>query len=89
MNVAIWLMAGAVAAWCGYSLLKVNVRLGFTLSIIIGAGGGLLGGALLAPLLSSGTVPPDDLNPLALFAAVATGLACVIVSDMIQRRFGT
>ena len=89
MNVTIWLTAGAVAGWFSYSLLRISVGPGFALSVIIGAGGGLLGGALLAPLLGSGNVQPGDFNPLAIFSAAATGLACVIVSGMIQRRFGT
>ena len=89
MNVTTWLVAGAVAGWFSYSLLRISVGLGFALSVIIGAGGGVPGGALLAPLLGSGTVQPGDFNPLAIFAAAATALACVIVSGMIQRRFGT
>jgi uncharacterized membrane protein YeaQ/YmgE (transglycosylase-associated protein family) len=89
VNVIIWLMGGAVAAWFGCSLLRFNLKVGLALSVLIGAAGGVLGGALLAPLLGPGTVHPDDFNPLAFVAAIATGLACVIVSDMIRKRFGT
>lgn len=89
MNVAIWLMAGAAAAWFGYSRLKFNAKLGFSMSIVIGAAGGVLGGAWLAPVLRSVTIQPDHFDPLAFVAAAATGMACAIVSDMLRKRFGT
>jgi uncharacterized membrane protein YeaQ/YmgE (transglycosylase-associated protein family) len=89
VNIAAWLLAGAVAAWFACSLLKFNVRLGLRLSLVIGASGGVLGGAFLGPLLGAAAVNPGDFNPPAFFAAIATGMASVIVSDMIENRFGT
>lgn len=89
LNVAAWLMAGAFAAWCGHSFLKFNLKLGVTPSVVIGACGGVLGGALLAPLLGQAPVHSGDFDPLAFVTAVATGLACAIVSDMLWKRFCT
>ena len=88
MNITTWLLAGAVVGWIGFSFLKFNAKWGLVVSITIGTFGGLLGGALVAPLLGTVAVNPGEFNPLSLFTAFASALGCLTVTDMIHKRFG-
>ena len=81
-------MAGGVTGWIGYAYLRFNAKRGLAISIIIGVAGGLLGGTWLAPLLGTVPIYSGDFNPLSLFAAFATALGCLTVTDMIYKRFG-
>jgi len=77
-----------VIGWLAFSYLRFNPRRGLPLSIIIGTAGGVMGGALVAPLLGAVPVDPGDLNPLSIFVALVSALGCLTVTDMIYRRFG-
>lgn len=88
MNVATWVLLGGIIGWIGFSYLKFNARRGVIVSVVIGVGGAFLGGHVLAPMLSAAMASPGDFNPLSLFTAFAGAAACLIVGDMIYRRFG-
>jgi len=88
MNVALWLAAGAFIGWAGFAFLKLNARRGATTSVLIGTAAGFLGGSLLAPMLSAATVFSGDFNPLSLFTACACAAACLVIGDMVYKRFG-
>jgi uncharacterized membrane protein YeaQ/YmgE (transglycosylase-associated protein family) len=88
MNIAMWILAGGVIGWAGFSHLKFNLKRGMIVSIFIGMAGGFLGGSLLAPMLSAAMATHGDFNPLSLFTAFASATGFVIVSDMIYKRFG-
>jgi uncharacterized membrane protein YeaQ/YmgE (transglycosylase-associated protein family) len=88
MNVALWLVGGGVVGWIAFSFLKFNSARGKMFSVLIGMGAGYLGGGALAPLLGAALSDPGSFNPLSLFMALAGSAACLIVCDMIYRRFG-
>ena len=88
-NIMLWVLAGGVAGWTGYALLKFNRDWGLVSSILIGMVGGFLGGSLLAPVLGAAVaVNPGDFNPFPVFVAFASALACTIVSNMLRKRPG-
>ena len=58
------------------------------ISIIIGMVGGLLGGQMVAPLISSSPIVSGDFNIHALFIAAVTAAACLAIANMIENRFG-
>ena len=85
----LWLLAGALAGWVGYTYMKLNKERSLIASILTGMIGGLLGGGLLAPLLyARNAVNPTDFNPFPLLIALASAAAILIISSMIHRRFG-
>ena len=89
-NIVLWILAGGVAGWVGYALLKFNRNWNVVISVLIGMAGGFLGGGLIAPML--GLAPaanPGDFNPFPLFVAFASALVCVIVSNMLHSRPGS
>jgi uncharacterized membrane protein YeaQ/YmgE (transglycosylase-associated protein family) len=88
MNVAMWALVGGAAGWIGFSLLNFNVKRGMPASIVIGMVAALVGGELVAPMVSAALTHPGDFNPLSLFTAFASAAGCLVVGDMIYNRFG-
>ena len=88
MEFAMWILVGGVVGWIGFSFLKFNVTRGMVVSIVIGMVAGFLGGARLAPLLSAATAHAGDFNPFSLFMAFASAAGCLIICNMVHKRFG-
>jgi uncharacterized membrane protein YeaQ/YmgE (transglycosylase-associated protein family) len=88
MSIAMWMLAGGTAGWIGFVLFGFNAKRGLPASIVTGALAGWLGGGLLAPMVAAGTVVPGEFNPFSMFAALAAAAGCLIVGEMIYRRFG-
>ena len=50
--------------------------------------GGVIGGQMLAPLMSSSPIVSGDFNFQALFIAAISASACLAIGNMIEQRFG-
>ena len=88
-NTMLWVLAGGTAGWIAYAILKVNKERGMVISVIIGILGGFLGGSVVASMFGAGaSINPGDFNPFRLFVACASAAAFLIISSMIQKRFG-
>ena len=88
MNTFMWILMGGVLGWIGFNYLDANVDRGMVASVIIGMVGGLIGGNLLAPLFANAVSEPGVFSPLALLVAAACAGACLIISNMVHKRFG-
>lgn len=84
----LWLLAGAVIGWACVRLIGINAQHGTLISIIIGMVGALLGGQMVAPMISSSPIVSGDFNIHALFIAAVTAAACLAIANMIENRFG-
>lgn len=87
MNGTIWMLAGAAIGWAAHARLQANLRLGPVISILIGIGGALLGGDVLAPMLGAAVESAPDFNPFALVVAVACAAGCLVISNLLSVRF--
>ena len=88
-NIILWIIAGGVAGWIGFSFVKLNEQRGLMISIVIGMFGGFIGGKHLAPMLGAApAVNPGDFSPFPLFVALASAAAVLVISSMIHKRFG-
>lgn len=87
MNTALWVLAGGAIGWSAYAWLHANLGWGATISILIGTAGGLLGGSLLAPQLGSGVAAEHAFDPFALVVAAATAAGCLVISNLLSKRF--
>ena len=88
MNMAVWLVAGALLGWFACTQLRYNEERGALLSMIIGAIGGFLGGYIVAPLFVEPSAFAADFSAItAVFASVAAA-ACLFVGDQLHRRLG-
>lgn len=87
MNVAMWVLAGGLLGWIGFSILRANAERGMVISIIIGAVGGLFGGNVLAPMLGALTDAPNDFNLFSLVIALASAAGCLVIGNLVSDRF--
>ena len=88
MNIVMWMLVGGALGWAAFALLGINEKRGIIVSIIIGAMGGLIGGQMLAPFMSSSPIVSGDFNVQALFIAAISASACLAIGNMIEQRFG-
>ena len=88
MNIVMWMLVGGALGWAAFAWLGINEKRGTMVSIIIGAMGGLIGGQMLAPFMSSSPIVSGDFNVQALFIAAISASACLAIGNMIEQRFG-
>ena len=88
MDITLWMLAGGALGWAAFALLGINEARGTIASIVIGAVGGVIGGQMLAPLMSSSPIVSGDFNFQALFIAAVSASACLAIANMIEQRFG-
>ena len=88
MNIAMWVLAGGVAGWMGYTILKLNEDRGLIISIIIGAVGGFFGGNVLAPMLGAVTDTPNTFSMFSMVVAMASAAGCLAIGNLVSTRYG-
>jgi uncharacterized membrane protein YeaQ/YmgE (transglycosylase-associated protein family) len=87
MNIAMWMLAGAILGWVGFSYLRFNEARGMMISMVIGGVGGLVGGNMIAPLFTATTVPGAFSSSAMVFAAIAAA-AFLAVGNLVYNRWG-
>jgi uncharacterized membrane protein YeaQ/YmgE (transglycosylase-associated protein family) len=88
MNIVMWILAGGILGWAGFSFLNFNHWRGLSVSIIIGAGGGFLGGQFIAPMFSAAAALPGAFSAPALLFAAAVAAAALAAGNLIHDRWG-
>jgi uncharacterized membrane protein YeaQ/YmgE (transglycosylase-associated protein family) len=56
MNIIGWLLAGALIAWMGRSIIHTDAQMGIILNVIVGVIAAGLAGWLLSPLVGVSTI---------------------------------
>ena len=87
MEILVWVGAGAVLGWMSYAFLGFNEARGLAVSIAIGAGGALIGAKGLAPMFVTSSAPLDGLSVPFLMFAVGTAVACLVLGNVLYRRW--
>lgn len=87
MELATWMVTGALLGWAGCTYFRVNKARGVLVSAIIGAMGGMVGGKLVAPMFVTAAVASDFSTPTLI---VATGVAAgfLVVGNLVYDRWG-
>jgi uncharacterized membrane protein YeaQ/YmgE (transglycosylase-associated protein family) len=88
MNIAMWMLAGAILGWVGFTYMRFNEQRGMMISMIIGAMGGLVGGKMIAPMFSAVQAVPDAFSSSALVFAVAIAAAFLAAGNLIYNKWG-
>jgi uncharacterized membrane protein YeaQ/YmgE (transglycosylase-associated protein family) len=87
MIIATWMLAGAIVGWLCYSVLGVNEARGKAVSIFIGAMGGVVGGSMIAPMLTAAAAP-GALSLAGLLVAAAVAAALLAIGELLSYRWG-
>lgn len=89
MNTFIWVLAGAALGWAAFAYLNLSEGRGKLASIVIGAMGGVLGGKMIAPMLTApvpAAVAADfRMSSLVIAALVASTL--LVIANLIYKRW--
>jgi len=88
MNIVMWILAGGILGWIGYSYMGFNEGRGMIASFVIGAIGGIVGGKMIAPMFSAAAAVPGDFSASALVVAAAVAAAFLFAGNLIYDRFG-
>jgi uncharacterized membrane protein YeaQ/YmgE (transglycosylase-associated protein family) len=85
MNFLIWIVVGGIIGWLASLVMKTDAQQGMFLNIVVGIVGALLGGWLLAPLLSTGTINQNDFSISSLFVSFLGALVLLMVVNLLRR----
>jgi uncharacterized membrane protein YeaQ/YmgE (transglycosylase-associated protein family) len=88
MNIAMWVLAGGILGWIGYTYLGANKERGMMISIVIGVVGGFFGGNVLAPMLGAVTDTPNDFSLFSMVIAMTSAAACLAIGNLVSNRYG-
>ncbi len=88
MNISLWILCGGALGWIGFAVFHANTRRGMLTSLAIGAGGGLIGGMTIAPLLGAAIEPANVISPFSLVVALAVAAAGLTISHLLSNRSG-
>lgn len=88
MNIVVWMLAGGILGWVGFKFVGFNEERGMVVAIIIGAVGGMLGGEMIAPMVTSAAAAPEAFSLSALFFAAAVAAAFLAVGNLVGKRWG-
>jgi len=87
MNLFLWLFAGAALGWASFAWLGFSEGRGKIASIVIGGFGGLLGGKMIAPMLSAPPKIAGDFSMSALVIAALVAGAILFVANIVNKRW--
>ena len=87
MNLFLWLFAGAALGWASFAWLGFSEGRGKIASIVIGGFGGLLGGKMIAPILSAPPKIAGDFSMSALVIAALVASTILVVANIVNKRW--
>ncbi len=87
MNILIWALAGASLGWLSFSFLGFSEGRGRFASLMIGAMAGILGGKVIAPMLSAPALVPTDFTTSSLLIAMLVASAVLFAANMVYKRW--
>jgi len=88
MNIAMWVLAGGILGWAGFTYLGFNENRNVLVASIIGAAGGFVGGCLIAPMFLAVATAPAAFSMPALFFAAAVATGFLFVGNLVSDRWG-
>ena len=84
MTTALWVIAGGLLGWVGYSFLGVMRGTGMIFSILVGAIGAVLGGKVVAPMFVDATAVVGAFSVGATLLAIAVAVLCLAIGTFIH-----
>ena len=86
MNLAYWILAGALLGWLSYVFRRAVGGWGLAASILIGAVGGFAGGNVLAPMLGASREAPNEFSFFSMVIALVCAAGLLAVGKLVSKR---
>ena len=87
MNILIWALTGAALGWLSFSYLGFSPGRGRFASLMIGGMSGIMGGKVIAPMLTGPPALPTDFTVGSLVVAVFVASAVLFAANMVYKRW--
>ena len=88
MNIAMWVLAGGILGWAGFTYFGFNRERSVVVASLIGAAGGFVGGSFIAPMFLAAATAPAAFSMPALFFAGAVAAGFVFLGNLVSDRWG-
>jgi uncharacterized membrane protein YeaQ/YmgE (transglycosylase-associated protein family) len=85
INFIIWLVVGGIIGWLASLVMRTDAAQGIVLNVIVGIVGAMLGGWLISPLLSGGTINQGDFSIMGLVISFVGALILLAIVNLIRR----
>jgi uncharacterized membrane protein YeaQ/YmgE (transglycosylase-associated protein family) len=85
INFIIWLVVGGIIGWLASLVMRTDAAQGVVLNVIVGIVGAMLGGSLISPLLSGGTINQGDFSIMGLVISFVGALILLAIVNLIRR----
>ena len=87
MNILIWALAGAALGWLSFSYLGFSPGRGRFASLMIGGMAGIMGGKVIAPMLTGPALVPTDITTSSVVIAIFVASAVLFLANMVYKRW--
>ena len=87
MNILIWALAGASLGWLSFSYLGFSPGRGRVASLMIGGMSGIMGGKVIAPMLTAPAEVATDFRISALIIAMVVASVVLFLANMAYKRW--
>ena len=88
MNLFIWMLAGAALGWASFAFLDFSEGRGKMASVVIGGFGGVLGGKMIAPMLTAPAAVAGGFSMSSLVIAAVVASVILVVANLVNKRWG-
>ena len=85
MNFIIWLIVGGLIGWVASLIMKTDAQQGMILNVVVGIVGAFLGGWLISPLISVGTINQNNFSVPAMLVSLAGAVVLLAIVRMVRR----
>ena len=86
MEYAMWILAGGILGWLGFTYWGFNEERGAKVASVIGMAGGFLGGKLAPMFIEAPAAAGFSIATLVFAGAVAA--ACLAIANLVNARWG-
>jgi uncharacterized membrane protein YeaQ/YmgE (transglycosylase-associated protein family) len=88
VNLFIWMLAGAALGWASFAFLDFSEGRGKMASVVIGGFGGVLGGKMIAPMLTAPAAVAGGFSMSSLVIAAVVASVILVVANLVNKRWG-
>jgi len=85
INLASWVIFGAVAGWVASLIMGTNSRQGCLMDIVVGIVGALIGGVVMGFLSGGAFTVEAGFHPLSFIVAVAGAVVLLFIMKLVRK----